>query len=1103
MIVPRDQRQIRPLLGPRFEDAGPYAPGNRIPVALPLQNEGRNDERNLLVRFHGEGVTLDPEEVRVEHLSGGGALTVRTTATVLPAQAPITQISVWAELTSAGARTLSSTSARGLVMTRARLHLHFNAATRILTVANQGNLDTVVHLDFTPAQPDATVPFEFDLTANSNREVPIGGYAGAVTAWSAEGERAVLRVAPHGEGAPEVAASFRLDTTRPARYGDLAPFTLLLEHRSGGAADAVAFDLPLPSGLTPCPELFSLDDVRLLPADCAITEERLFVRLGRLEAGRAAVLRGAFLINADRRDTREAIELEGSVAGERLAPQVVRATVALDRTPLVSLQQSYLGEFEHHQDSAIGLTATITYLEPLDSERAHLRLAVDGGQVTGARDCDEQLPLYPSTVAGRPTMLVGLGTLKTDSRRCIRLTIAPTPSSSDTHHLRVRAALLADGQTIDLGEREAEIPGVVRLEHSSVETAQSGDLRLGMPVSVRLIVRNEGTVPARDVRLALDLPDAVDVSLPQERQGRWWPLVSAIPPGGMAALPLTLTLTQSLGTPRLEVAAELDAANAPATTLAPFYLRTPSAALLQVSTPLTMPAPHGLVAVAVRITNLGDGSADNVRLAVPADSHPMPRTTSVDEVAIDEDGSTPIIVRGLTLGTIAPGAYRDVAWLAAPGHDPYVVTVRVESDTEDPISVQSHPMSLPARLGLASALPPARSLDDREAVAPQTPAPTFTIHVERPEPTNELPPADGENALRALGAGREDAAGMAAPETPPMLTERIEETPGPAVAPHTEAAAALSDGEDAHAVTAAGTTGAKSDGGNAATMEGGVPVSRAPESAGEPTVEIAPEQGASDEVGELEARHGAQAHAFEPNAPTFSISDLIDIDASPSTFTAAPETTSPGSNGTGTQLPSFFGTTAAPTLPSQAPEAPPESRVTSEPLAGDAKDLFVHCAPLLADLKNCGAWPHALLLRYALPSQYTQARDSVEALTERLAPLLSYGPEANPTPTFISAATSYDEQLRNDLALHDIVCARESSAALDAQIARIVPIEIETTDEQVAFTYHEYASCLREFFTSDIISERDDGMRNLMLSTQRNVTLDDALGALLRTLSRD
>lgn len=1109
MLVYNEKRALQPLLAPQFGVPGPYSIGQIVPIRLSIRSVRSADAKNLRVRFVGEGVRIVPEEIEIDFLAGYEHQDIEANAEILPAERN-SRVKVWAELHGAAEHVLQTAPAIASIQALARLRLDIDGDE--LIIANDGDKQTTVTLQALPVVPaigDLALDWNgvspaFQLDAHAERRVTLGDFTGTLTLSSPDGERAVTRRTSTAINRPSIEATLAISVPpKGARYGDLLPFEVQIANMGTAAAQKLAVNLPLPPGIEIQRDLLSIDDVRMVPSDYDITQERVTLRLGRLGEQQTAYVRGAFVLTADRRSEHDVIDMDGFVNAKDVDPERIRHGIQIDRTPLFVSHTSYLGEIEPSGENLLGVPTVVTNAEPLDIERVKVRYEVSQARIK--RVVDEhgrQMPLHPSNVGGRPTTLVSLDTLRANERRIIIVQLQPNPTGSEEHNVAIRATLLADGYHIDLGTRERVIAGQVVLKNSKIEFMNGiQELRLGTPVDLRLTISNEGTVPASDVRIAIPVPDQVAVHLPREAEGRWYPLVAQIPPGGSASLPMQISLHAPLNAESLDLQPEIDASNATAVRLQPLTVPTPAQALLDVSDPFVEAQGKGLVAVGIRITNIGDGEAHDIILTVPETDCVVGRTTHVDGEYYDEDGNTPIVVRGLKLGSLPAGAYREVSWLVTPAPGEYVAHVNVRAEDAD-INVKSRPISGHLRTGFAVQLPSPRRIDDdaspRPDVRPQAP----TI-----EPENAL---EDSGDVRALGAGKATADTFESP-----VHDRTEQPPN-------EEGRSLLDGLDEHEPTA--TIDAPKVEAAQQVQEPAAPPAPEPakaeamEPAQEPTLTTqAPPAESVTSLGNDNAAATApqateqggtlqQQTVVEPKAATGAFTPAWDSeDDLLSTQQPVIETPAPHAPTPPVEEPvSFFGPHPSPENDQREPQSgnQPErvvsmaaSNSTTELVEKDAQQ-FLEIAALLNDAKGLQGWVHAIALRLAVPTKFASARESVESYIERILPSL-LNEDTTPTRAFINAAISYDTILMQDLAAEQ-EDAGDTEARLDAALSRLAADRLLGATPQTQKAYTEYRDLLIEHFQIDLFQNRDNEDRRVNLSVDAIVALDEALDALVR-----
>jgi hypothetical protein len=740
MIVNDRKQSPRPLLAPQFDRPGPYPPGATVPVTLPIRNERPTAETNLWVLFHGDGCTLDPKEVHIDKIAGREQQNIETTATILPTIEGRRQIRVWAELTGSTVGPVTTAEAHAPISVRTGITLSDDGNAILIT--NDGDLPTDITLQVEQPFLTTAITFAdshtsdpFTLQPNQQRHIPNDGYVGRIIAHANNGERAIIHRRTADKATPVLEVHLEIETSdNGARHQDLCPFILSITNAGNIAARETEMNLSLPEGVSVALDLLTIDDVRVLTEDRTLSPDLFNLQIGRLAPGATTIARGAFIVSAGTTNDDTTLTFEGFIKADNTQPTPLHRGISIDHAPLFVPHSTYIADPVEKDDGSLQLDVVITHSEARPISNAYLQLEVHGARISSVGNGTlGTYTLQPTTVANRNVMNVKLGRLDPDQRIIARIQLAPTPSNEQEHKIDIHAALLADGHNINLGTREYTIPGKADLRQSTLEQYGAGPLRLNMPSTIYLSLRNHGTVPAKDVRVAFELPHDVVIDMPTEPHGRWYPLVAALPPGGSAGMPITIHLIRPPTAPKLVITAAVDAENAHDFALEPIAVDTPSTPDIRATEPNTRALEHGMIAVATRISNEGDGTATGVVLLVPNTDHPMPRTTTVDGSLVAEDTTASVLIEGLDLGDLPPGTFREITWIVAPPAKSYRANITVTSTNSDHpkgIKRSSKPTTSHLRHGFATELPDARLLDDvtinQQPDAPHAHVPTNT-----------------------------------------------------------------------------------------------------------------------------------------------------------------------------------------------------------------------------------------------------------------------------------------------------------------------------------------------------------------------------------------
>jgi hypothetical protein len=807
------------LVAPQLSTRGPVQPEDRIAVRLPLRAIlGADLHDEVVVHFHADGAVCDPSRVPLGVLRAGESIVAQSTATILPLNGH-RDVRVWAEV-EIGQKRLMTEDALAPIVARSRLSLEAtDDGTEVrLTLRNDGQAPTEVRFETI----GSGVPTADDLVLREDRagravSEPVTIGVGEVRAFALRGARVdhIIAVGADGERAPvqprrvsadvalRIEPELRIDAPEHGvRRGDLVTFHLTLRNKTASAVNELRVNLDRVSDLALISDTISLDSVRVIPDDIREHPDVISVLLGRLEPDAEVVLRGALRVQIENPRLIDAIPITGSVAAPRLPTYRFEGETLVDRRPAFAPTTTYLTAIEPDGE-AFRIRGLITNAEPYRLERLRVRLDVSDAVPNDHVDVDHREPilLRPTALDDSASLFADLGGLDPGERVGFSLGLRPARGDSDFRTMRVRAALQVDDDLVELGDEEFRVPGRSTLDRSSLQRQDDRALRLGMPCEAILEIRNDGDSPARDVRLCLDLPPSVGASVPEAAAGaRWRTIAAVLPPGSVIATTITFFLLEPPTDPHAIVRASIDAEGHAEVDFDAVTFATPTDPLVDPPALQVQPLDDGRIAFFARVANVGDGAARGVTVRVENPEYIMARMTAVDSVLVDDVGPHSALAEALSLGDLAPGAFRDVTWYTAPTSDaPYTTTVAVSyeglHEAMRATSVPTKPRIVPA---LSSSLPEPRRLTGG-VTAERTPRRTLVRVVEEAA-GSALGPAPRADALAA-----NDSLQAALPwSTPPVAqppavdNEQDQRTPALAdgSATATAASSASTEGHD-------------------------------------------------------------------------------------------------------------------------------------------------------------------------------------------------------------------------------------------------------------------------------------------------------------------
>jgi uncharacterized repeat protein (TIGR01451 family) len=506
-----------------------------------------------------------------------------------------------------------------------------------------------------------------DSPLDDNTRIVLGGAIASSETAEFELARAELTV--------RSASRFDTDATRlvvdaPSEVepGRRVRVALIAENAGTCAADDVRLRVTLPDGLRYAPGSRALDGRSVGESDDA----GAFV-VPRIEAGRrveAAV--DAYVVSPAVDGT--PLRIAGSL-------QWATGSRTFERTLTVRSSPRFL---ESRNTLALDGAAQVA---PGSEVRATIRIANDGtAQATGVRVAIEADPALQSLRYNDGTgpearvqpSGIDVGTLAPSATRTFTLIGTVASPIADRFAIRLRARLEND-QTpaVALGQLEVVVRSRPRFVPATSTLAYpAGEaLRPSGHGDIQVVVVNDGTDAARDVRLQLDVTDAARIEAVDgaTRVGTTL-LFGDVLPGARAEAAVRLRLARLVarGTTitvngRLEAVGLLPFALAPVTIPTVAEPRFDDGATLRTQPAETVDAGEALY-VRLAVRNTGDGAASRlvVRAPMPAHTTYLPGSTAVNDVPLlDIDGSSVLLSKtGLVLEDVDPGVEVSVRYCA-------------------------------------------------------------------------------------------------------------------------------------------------------------------------------------------------------------------------------------------------------------------------------------------------------------------------------------------------------------------------------------------------------------------------------------------------------
>ncbi|HZX68386.1 MAG TPA: hypothetical protein VFE70_05855, partial [Candidatus Elarobacter sp.] len=492
---------------------------------------------------------------------------------------------------------------------------------------------------------------------DDNTRIVLGGAVASSETAEFELDRAELTVRSASRFDTE-GTRLVVDAPNEVEPGRRVRVAIIAENDGTCAADDVRVRLTLPDGLRYAPGSRAIDGRAVSESDAPGT----FV-FTRIEAGRrveAAV--DAYVVSPAVDGT--PLPIAGSLrwsTGSR----------AFERSLTVRSSPRFL-----ESRNALTLDGPAQVV-PSGDVRATIRIANDGtAQATGVRIAVEADPALQSlrySDGGSDARVqpsgIDVGTLAPGATRTITLSTTVASPIADRSELRLRARLESD-QTpaLPLGQIELLVRSRSRFAPTtSVLSYPAGEaLRPSGHGDVEIVMINEGTDTARDVRLQVDItPEARIESVDGATRVGTSLLFGDVAPGARAEATMRLRLARLVarGTAitihaRLEAVGLLPLAFAPITIPTIAEARFDDGATLRTQPSETVDAGEPLY-LRLAVRNTGDGAASRlvVRGQLPLHTAYLPGSTLVNDVPLlDVDGGSVLWSKhGLVLEDVDPG----------------------------------------------------------------------------------------------------------------------------------------------------------------------------------------------------------------------------------------------------------------------------------------------------------------------------------------------------------------------------------------------------------------------------------------------------------------
>jgi hypothetical protein len=766
-------------------------PGERIAVRFPIATANGTGVDDVIVRFSASAGVCEPSEVNLGPIGQGITHEARTTLTVAPLNGK-REASVWANV-RVGSVSLASRALALPIQARSRLlGSAFPDAgdSIVVTLENTGTAPAETTLEIygtgNLSSPTVMITQERPGLFRSDLLTVLPGQSAVVRivngtidhliATATDGERTSFSpTRPPLALLCTVEATLRSDVPESGvRRDETFTSFLTLENTGDRAVDDLYLTLNPVSGAELVWDTITIDGARPIAADVSeASEGRTAVRVGRLAGGGRATASFAYRVVGDDGASTDVLRIEARVrAGE--TDRIVSADVPIDHRPSFTPNTTYLGAISESNGAySVSAVITNTNARPVERVRVHFHFyqATPDDSATATYDSageTRELPLRSTAMHERAGTFVDLGALAVGERVTVRLGLRPIRTIDDHSEMKVRAVLTADDTIQPIGLSDRHISGRVDLSGSTITRSDARPLRLAMPVEAQLVIRNDGHAPARDVRLALDLPPYLDASLPDAPAGtRWRPFLPVLHPGTAIATTITFFLHAPPGATTARIPVSIDAAGQSEFVLATLDFALPADPLIDPPRVESVVQPDGHIACVARVANFGDGVAREVTVSVDQYEHIVLRTTAVDGVTISDNGARSALGEGVALGVLEPGAYRDITWLVAPpNNEPYRAAVRVTSANGEPVRALSTPTRRSYAPALDGGLPEARRIDNLDTLASTPAARARSVELAQPD--------DSVGGTVALGGAQRETYALPAPQAVPAPAPRFE-----------------------------------------------------------------------------------------------------------------------------------------------------------------------------------------------------------------------------------------------------------------------------------------------------------------------------------------
>ncbi len=497
--------------------------------------------------------------------------------------------------------------------------------------------------------------------------------------------------------------SFRVECEDQVEPGESVRIVLYAKNVGTASARKLSLRIALPDGM--------LYTAGSLAIDGAPTPDRGAmpdaIRLGDVEPGRSVELALSAIVHAPIADGHE-LRLSATVAwskGQRKFERIVTARSA-PRFPTTFNKIERETPRRVGPGDLIAFTIALLNMGTDVASGARLQLVADEG-IERLRVLDRD-----AEIAIAPDGTIGLDPLEPGVSRSLRVEAQVRPTIEDQTQLRLHATLLtAQVARIELGVPVHLVDSRPRFSPASSQIAAISDeaLRLKRVSLFRLTLANEGTDCACNVRVALELPDELQLEAVDDatREGKAI-VFGDIPAGERREAVLHLRLVGVVvGDEPLTIAAHVTGLNVVPFGLTPIELATHaeasfSDATLSAEPPKTVDAGAQIVYTLV-LPNDGDGVAKLVTARVLALSNAVyaQGSTTVNGIALQDRAGTSLLFgeEGLRLADVGAGVEVVACWRAIvntplPPSATIETTVGVRWDDVPAISISTAPIAV-------------------------------------------------------------------------------------------------------------------------------------------------------------------------------------------------------------------------------------------------------------------------------------------------------------------------------------------------------------------------------------------------------------------------